>query len=76
MAKQYLLRIVLDISAHDIQRYYEGAARDVSAIAADGRRIQFPANILRSVVSHDGVRGEFELNFSEDHKFIAIRRIS
>ncbi len=75
MATPRTLRIVLHIPAQEIQYYYEGAARNVAATSVDGRSVRFPAAILRSVVGHDGVHGEFELAFDENNKFLSIRRV-
>ncbi len=69
------LRFFLDIPAHEYQVYYMGGARDVVAVCHDGRTIRFPANRLRSVVSHDGVYGEFEIEFDQQNRFVALRRI-
>jgi hypothetical protein len=70
------MRVVLNISSHQLSRYYEGAVDSVVARATDGRTVKFPANILRSVVQDDGVYGMFELAFDKNNKFVSIRRIS
>ncbi len=70
------MRVVLNISSHQLSQYYEGAIDSVVAKAADGRTVKFPANILRSVVQDDGVYGMFELAFDKHNKFVSIRRIS
>ena len=75
MAKSRTLRIALNIPAYEIQQYYEGVASNVAATAADGRTVRFPASTLRSVVTREGVYGEFELAFDEHNKFLSIRRI-
>ena len=69
------IRFILDIPAHLYQSYYQGAARNVIAPSRDGRRVQFPAERLRPFVSHDGVRGEFVIEFDDNHRFVALRRI-
>lgn len=70
------LRLTLHIPADVIHSYYNGAAREVVGTTADGRVVRFPANILRPYVMHDGVHGEFEIEFDVNHKFVAIHRIS
>lgn len=70
-----LLRVMLHIPADVIHSYYNGAAREVVATARDGRVVRFPANILRPFVMHDGVHGEFEIEFDANHRFVAIRRV-
>ena len=69
------LHVVLNISPQKLIYYYEGAVDTVVAKTTDGRIIRFPANILRSVVRPDGVKGVFEIVMNENHKFISINRI-
>ena len=69
------IRFTLAISAEDYLRFYQGAARNVSAVADDGSRVKFPAEHLRPFVMHEGVSGRFELEFDETYKFIALRKI-
>jgi len=69
------IRFNLTISGDDYLRYYQGKARNVSIIADDGRRIEFPAEHLRAFVLHDGINGRFELVFDGDNRFVALRKI-
>lgn len=69
------VRFTLAISAEDYLAYYQGKARSISVIANDGRRIEFPAEHLRTFVMHDGVRGKFELVFDEGNRFVELRRV-
>ena len=70
------LRVVLNIPVNVIHSYYSGSAREIIATSRDGRVVRFPANILRPFVSHDGVHGEFAIEFDADHKFVAIHRLT
>ena len=70
------LRVVLNIPANVIHSYYTGAAREIVATAVDGRVVRFPANILRPFVTHDGVHGEFAIEFDTNHKFVGIHRLT
>lgn len=70
------ITVDLAISADEFLRYYNGSARLVSAIATDGRRVQFPANVLQRVVRRDGVYGRFQIEFSHDGKFLNIVRLA
>lgn len=65
----------LAIDGDDYLRYYQGQARQVAVITEDGNRLQFPAEHLRPHVMHDGVHGRFELEFDEDNRFVALRKI-
>lgn len=66
------ITVNLAISTQEFARLYRGEARDVICTATDGRTVQFPANVLRQFLTHDGVYGEFELFFSRDNRFTRI----
>ena len=59
----------LNISASDYQSFYAGTVRMVQVVALDGRTVRFPANILRSVIRHDGIRGRFVIETDDQGKF-------
>lgn len=65
----------LSISAEEYLKLYEGVAQNANAVARDGRRVQFPAHILRPYVTRSGIFGTFEISFDENLKFSAIRRL-
>ena len=67
--------INLTISKDEYLKWYQAAAQNVIAKAIDGRMVQFPANVLQPFVDHSGVRGLFEIEFSEVGKFRSIQRI-
>jgi hypothetical protein len=69
--------IIVDIviSAQDILQYYKGTIANVSAIALDGRRVQFPVNLLRSFMTYAGVNGRFSITYNENGKFQKISKL-
>lgn len=69
------VRFDINIPAEQILAYYQGAARQVSVLAHDGRRIEFPAEKLRPYLDHQGVYGIFEMEFDDHHRFVALHRI-
>ena len=69
------VRFKLFIPADRILSYYQGIAKSVSVISYEGQRIEFPAEHLRPFLSHDGVMGEFELEFDEQHRFVALHKL-
>lgn len=69
------LVVNLVISPEEYQRMYAGIAQNVSARSVDGRRVQFPANILRPFVTRDGIRGRFMIRFSDDNRFEGIEKL-
>ena len=71
-----VVRFALDISGDVYQSYYTGVVQAVVVKSFDGRSIQFPANVLQQFVTRAGVQGVFEMEFDEQNKFVAIRRVS
>lgn len=69
------VRFDINIPAEQILAYYQGIARQVSVVAHDGRRIEFPAEKLRPFLDHLGVHGVFELEFDDRHRFVKLYRI-
>ena len=73
MHKRYI--VDLEISPQAMLRYYSGAVGAVVAHARDGKRVRFPAEILRPFVEHAGVRGTFALSVDKHDKLQRIERI-
>ena len=69
------LVVKLAIAPDEFVRLYQGSARDVLARATNGQTVRFPANILRSFVTRDGVRGRFRISFDANGKLVAIDKI-
>ncbi len=65
----------LYISADEYLKLYRGQAHYASARALDGRKVRFPAHILKPYVTHEGIRGLFEICFDGQGKFLSIRRL-
>ncbi len=68
------VHFVLHISADKYMEVYTGTVRDVVTVASDGRKIRFPANLLRPFVGLDGIHGEFVIEFDDNNKFVAINK--
>ena len=69
------IRFYLNLTPERYLRYYQGAAKAVSVVSVDGRRLQFPAEHLRPFVTHNGVQGEFILHFDSRNKFLGLERV-
>ncbi|TFH86686.1 DUF2835 family protein [Billgrantia azerbaijanica] len=67
--------VVIELSAEACLAHYEGRAGRVRTRSLDGRRVVFPAEALRRVVTRDGVHGIFRLHFSTAGRFQAIVRL-
>ncbi len=70
------IRFALSITRQDYLRYYGGVARYVVVRSHDGRQVQFPAHLLRSFVTHQGVQGEFRLLLDDANRLVEIQRLS
>ena len=75
MASHTRVQFQLSISADDYVTYYQGVTRAVSILGDNGKRIEFPAEHLRQFVTHDGVHGNFELEFDDNNRFVALKKI-
>ena len=69
------VRFHLALSSEAFLHYYRGTAGAVNVQAEDGRRIQLPASSLRPFVTHEGIRGWFEIAFDERNKLIELSRL-
>ena len=58
----------LSVSSEELLAYYRGAAQQVLVTCFDGLVIQFPASLLKTVVTRDGVHGDFSLTCDENNK--------
>jgi Protein of unknown function (DUF2835) len=69
------IRVSLTISSDKYLAFYKGTADTVVTRAADGRKVKFPARVLRQFLTHDGIDGEFAIQFNENHKFVGIKKL-
>ncbi len=74
-ATPYYIRFHLAISAEKYLAYYQGKARSIVVRSEDNRSIKFPANAIRSFLTHSGIFGQFEIQFDENNKLIKIKQI-
>ena len=67
--------VVIELSAEACLAHYEGRVGQVHTHSLDGRRVIFPAEALRRVVTREGVHGVFRLRFSPEGRFESIQRL-
>jgi len=70
--KTFTMRLSID--ADEYRKLYAGSASDVVARATNGQTLRFPASALRRFVSHEGIRGVFEICVTDDNRLVSIRR--
>lgn len=68
------IRFHLQLTSEQYLGYYQGHVRNISVISDDGRRIEFPAEHLRTFLTHDGIHGYFEIQYDQQQRFVALRR--
>lgn len=66
--------VELNIPADELLRYYRGTAGSVFARDRYGRRLQFPAVVLRPFVTSGGVRGRFVLHVNDANRLERVER--
>lgn len=69
-----MIQLDIYLSADELQKAYRGVDM-VNAVSTDGRRVRFPVKILWPYITHDGIRGRFQIEFSDNGKFKAIERV-
>ena len=69
------IRFCLSISYETYLTYYRGEVEYVITRSYDGRSVKFPARYLRRFVTHEGIFGEFEIEFDQNKRFKDMRRI-
>ncbi|UTW07419.1 DUF2835 domain-containing protein [Pseudomonas benzenivorans] len=69
--------LVLDIalSAERLRAVYQGQANRILLSSRDGRRVSLPAHHIRPFLTHEGVYGSFELEFSPKGQLLSLRRL-
>ncbi len=69
------MRFSLSISAEQYQSYYRGSAKFVWVKTDDGRSLKFPAAELQKFILHDGIQGNFEIIFNDQHKLLSLNKL-
>jgi len=69
------MTFTLSISPEQLQRYYQGAVSAVVTRTDDGRTLRFPAEELRPFVGHNGVHGQFKIEFDSNNKLVSLTRL-
>ena len=66
----------LKISPEEYLKHYQVAGAVVSTQSADGRSVQFPAQLLQRYVTRQGISGSYRISFDDSGKFKAIEQLS
>ena len=66
---------ILNISVSEYMAYYQGMANVVYVTSLDGRSLEFPARVLRSHITQEGIRGVFVMEYDDKNKFKGVRKV-
>ena len=69
------IQFFLQLSYDQYLQVYQGAAKNVSVLADDGRRIAFPARNIQSFLTKKGILGYFEMELTAENKFVGIKKL-
>ena len=75
MKNNHIVRFNLSLSSEQFLLVYQGIAKNITTRTDDGQVIKFPAQHIKPFLTHDGIHGYFEMEFSPEHKFIGIKRL-
>ena len=75
MDQQQTIRFSLSLSYEQYAKFYRGLAKNISVIADDGRRIEFPAGKIQPFLTELGIHGYFELKLSVENKFLSLKKL-
>lgn len=75
MSQHQFIRFPLQLSYDQYLQVYQGAAKNVSVLSDDGRRIAFPARNIQSFLTKEGIRGYFEMELTAENKFIGVKKL-
>ena len=56
-------RFYLKLNPDELLQYYQGLKKFVRVTTYDGFSLQFRAEHLRALITHEGINGEFEITF-------------
>ncbi len=64
----------LNVSREQALRYYKGLAKVVIVTTHTGQKLQFPAQHIRPFIDHDGIQGQFYIQFDSSNKLMKLDR--
>jgi predicted ester cyclase len=65
----------IKISPDEYLKSYEHPQAVVFVMSDDGRRVKFPANLLKRFVGHNGIEGRFRIDFDAAGKCLGVERL-
>ncbi len=75
MIRHQFIRFSLHLSYDQYAKVYQGIAKNVSVVADDGRRVEFPAGKIQPFLTKQGINGYFELELTAENKFVSLIKL-
>jgi hypothetical protein len=75
MKNNQFIHFSLNLSYVQYALVYQGIAKNVSVVADDGRRIEFPAGKIQPFLTRQGIRGHFVLELTAENKLVSIQQL-
>ncbi|GJQ60031.1 MAG: DUF2835 family protein [Candidatus Scalindua sp. AMX11] len=66
----------LHITPEDYVTYYEGVTTSVLVRTYCGKKVKFPASVLRQYVTQNGIRGIFEMEVDQNSKLVSVHKVN
>ncbi len=73
MSNAHSYRFTLQLSSKEIERYYQGAACNISVRADNGQQLRFAARHLRPFITGTGIQGKFLLTTDKSNQFQSLK---
>jgi glucose-6-phosphate isomerase len=65
----------INISSEEYLKSYQHHQAVVFVMSDDGRRVKFPANLLKRFIMHNGIQGRFSIEFDAAGKCLGVERL-
>ena len=69
------IKFSIKLSYEKYLSFYQGYAESVLVRAYDGRKIKFPAEILKPYLTREGINGHFIIHFDDRNKYKSLEKI-
>lgn len=76
MKSNQFIHFSLNLSYEQYAKVYQGIAKNVSVVADDGRRIEFPAGKIQPFLTRQGISGRFVLELTAENKLVSIQQLT
>lgn len=69
------ITVCFNLSTQAVLDLYQSSAANIKTTTLDGRSVMFPKRLLRSMVTHQGIRGTFRIDYNEQGQLTGVERV-